>query len=420
MDSGIQRLSPEDLTVLATDAGQVPMHMAAVLEFGPVMDVAALVATLGERLSSVPRLRQRLLRPGWGGGRPFWVDDETFDLARHVQQSSSPAGDLVCRRLCAEHPLWRMYYSDSGGDVRVVIVLHHVLADGMGGLAALAGLVDGVPVPQPRAPRPVPTRRQVRRDAVAQRRAVRSNAGASLRRLVAGMREMGLGSSRPTLVARTSILRPTSARRQVRTVEARLAEVVDAGHRQGATVNDLVLAAVAGSLEGLLDRRGEHPAQLVISVPVSGRTRAGELGNQVGAVPVAIPTGCSRQERLRHIVASTARAKGQQRGSSAQVLGVVFRGLAAVGVGQYFVDHQRLVHSFETNLRGPDQPLWMGGQRLRRIVPIAVNPGNVGVSFDVLSYAGTLVISIVACPRIVPEIEVVAGLLAAELAALLA
>ncbi len=146
MDSGIQRLSPEDLTVLATDAGQVPMHMAAVLEFGPVSDVAALVATLGERLSSVPRLRQRLQRPGWGGGRPFWVDDETFDLARHVQQSSSPAGDLVCRRLCAEHPLWRMYYSDSGGDVRVVIVLHHVLADGMGGLAALAGLVDGVPV----------------------------------------------------------------------------------------------------------------------------------------------------------------------------------------------------------------------------------------------------------------------------------
>lgn len=420
MDTGIQRLSPEDLTVLATDAGQVPMNMAAVLEFGPVSDVAALVATLGERLSRVPRLRQRLQRPGWGGGRPFWVDDEAFDLARHVQESSLPAGDLVCRRLCAKHPLWRMYYSDSGGDVRVVIVLHHVLADGMGGLAALAALVDGVPVTAPRAPCPVPTRQEVRRDAAAHRRAARRNAGAGMRRLVAGMREMGLGSSRPALVARSSILRPTSTRRRVLTLEAPLAEVVDAGHRQAATVNDLVLAAVAGTLEGLLDRRGEHPAQLVISVPVSGRTRAGELGNQVGAVPVAVPTGCSRQERLRHIVASTARAKGQQRGSSAQVLGVVFRGLAAVGVGQYFVDHQRLVHSFETNLRGPNQPLWMGGQRLRRIVPIAVNPGNVGVSFDVLSYAGTLVISIVACPRTVPEMEVVADLLAAELAALLA
>jgi len=38
----------------------------------------------------------------------------------------------------------------------------------------------------------------------------------------------------------------------------------------------------------------------------------------------------------------------------------------------------------------------------------------------VLSYAGTLVISIVACPRTIPELEVVADLLADELAALLA
>lgn len=406
--------------VLATDAGQVPMQMAAVLEFGPVADVPALVATLGERLSGVPRLRQRLLRPGWGGGRPFWVDDAAFDLARHVQQSSLPAADLVCRRLPDQHPLWRMYYSGDGADLRVVIVLHHVLADGMGGLAALAALVDGVHAATPATPRPIPSRQEVRRDAVAHRRAVLRNAGATLRGLVAGMREMGVGSGRPTLVPRSSILRPTSGRRTLRTVDVALAEVVDAGHRRSATVNDVVLAAVAGTLEALLVRRGEHPPAVVVSVPVSRRTRPGELGNQVGAVPVAVPTGLHRSERLRHITASMTRAKTHQRGSSAQVLGVVFRGLAALGIGQYFVDHQRLVHSFETNLRGPDLPLLIGGQPLRRIVPIAVNPGNVGVSFDVLSYAGTLVIAIVACPRVVPEIDEVAGLLAAEMAALLA
>lgn len=419
MESQIQRLSAEDLMVLATDAGQVPMNIAAVLEFGGVQDPAALIATLSQRLSRVPRLRQSLLDPGWGGGRPLWVDDPRFDLAAHVHESSLPAGVLVCRRLSRQRPLWQMYFSTPGEAVRVVLVLHHVLADGMGGLAALAGLVDGVPSPDPVGPRPLPDLRAVRRDARAQRRHSARRAGVAARGLLAGLREMGLGDSRPTLVPRSSILRPTSGRREVRTVEVPLAQVVAAGHRSGATVNDLILAAVAGTVTHLLGGRDEHPPEVVVSVPVSRRTQPGELGNQVGAVPIAVPTNLGAEQRLRHVTASTARAKAEQRGSSAQVLSVVFRGLAAIRVGQYFVDHQRLVHTFETNLRGPDSELRIGGQRLTRIVPIAVNPGNVGVSFDVLSYAGTVVIAIVACPRTVPEIDEVARWLQAELAALL-
>ena len=90
----------------------------------------------------------------------------------------------------------------------------------------------------------------------------------------------------------------------------------------------------------------------------------------------------------------------------------MFRGLAAVHLGQFFVDHQRLVHTFETNLRGPDQHLWVAGCRVERIVPVAVNPGNVGVSFDVLSYAGTLGITIVSDPAQVPDPDYLAGLVA--------
>jgi hypothetical protein len=68
-----------------------------------------------------------------------------------------------------------------------------------------------------------------------------------------------------------------------------------------------------------------------------------------------------------------------------------------------FVEHQRLVHTFETNLRGPAEPVFLGGHKIRAITPAAVNPGNIGVSFDVLSYAGVLGVTVVSDPEIVAE-----------------
>ena len=80
-----------------------------------------------------------------------------------------------------------------------------------------------------------------------------------------------------------------------------------------------------------------------------------------------------------------------------------FRALAAVGAFQVFVDHQRLVHTFVTNVRGPAERLRVAGAEVTAVVPVAVNPGNVAVTFDVLSYAGTLGVTLVADPGLVPE-----------------
>ena len=95
----------------------------------------------------------------------------------------------------------------------------------------------------------------------------------------------------------------------------------------------------------------------------------------------------------------------------------VFRGLAAVGAFQAFVDHQRLVHTFVTNVRGPEQRLRVVGTEVVAVVPVAVNPGNVAVSFDVLSYAGTLVVTLVCDPGLVPESAWLAGRVTAGLTA---
>ena len=97
----VERLSPGDLTVLASDKGQVPMQFAAVLTIASTegLSAAELEAVLSERIRRIPRLRQRLARRRWGAWGAHWVEDADFDLARHlsVRRASGPKGCSTSR-----------------------------------------------------------------------------------------------------------------------------------------------------------------------------------------------------------------------------------------------------------------------------------------------------------------------------------
>ena len=149
------------------------------------------------------------------------------------------------------------------------------------------------------------------------------------------------------------------------TVETPLTEVASAAHAADGTVNDVVLAAVGGALMRLLAERGERPPSLVVSVPVSGRAAADldHLGNRTGVRPVRIPLIADDRARLHAVAGITRAAAGAPRASSSGPLGVAFRLLARLGLFAWFVDHQRLVDTFETNLRGPVERLSIGGTR---------------------------------------------------------
>ena len=433
----IERISAMDLTVLATDRGSVPMNIGAVLKFnqadGP--SLAEVRALLAERLPAIPNLRQRLLRAPLGCGRPVWIDDAGFDLDRHLtarewrppggsRELLDVAAELVCDRLDRSRPLWRAcLVSDSVGDrAALVLVFHHVLADGLGGLAVLATLADpGRRESDRDFPRRAPRWDALAVDAARRRLDALRSLPAGLHRTVAGVRELGIGPTRPRIVEKTFLNRPTSSRRRLDRVEVTLADVVALAHRMGGTVNDVVLAAVTGALFKVLAARGEHPAQLVVSVPVSGRrsTTTARLGNDTGVRPIAVPALADDHARLAKIITLTRPNAALQRASSAVPLGLAFRALSRLGVFRLFIEHQRLVHTFETNLRGPAEPVFFGGHPIRAIVPAAVNPGNVGVSFDVLSYAGILGMTVVTDPEIVTEPDRLTAELAQVFATLL-
>lgn len=419
----VERASAADLGQLASDAGSVPNQVGAVL----VIDTRDLAAgEIAQRLAHVPRLRQRLVSVPLGGGPPIWVDDPHLDLAQHVVVVDCPeprdetallalAAERLTTPLPRDRPLWSVTIVRGldGGRTALVVVFHHVVADGIGGLAVLARLLDGVPVPPGRPPpAAAPSWRALRADAADRRRAAVRGLPAAVDRGRDGVREL---ARRPTVAEACSLNRPTGAQRRIVTVQAQLATLKQRGAADGASVNDVLLAAITAALARLLHHRGEHVDRLVVSMLVAPPAHTA-VGNQAGVAPVALPAHGPARDRLRAIAASTREVKRHARGASAPLLGLGLRVLARLRLLRRLMDRQRMVHTFVTNLRGPDRQVAVGGAVVSGMIPLSLATGNVTVAFAALSYAGTMTVTVVVDPTHHPDLDVLVAALHDELA----
>ncbi|MEO5833481.1 MAG: wax ester/triacylglycerol synthase domain-containing protein [Nakamurella sp.] len=426
----IQRTSPNDLMALAAESAAAPMQVAAVLVLDRCLGLADVRRALADRIAAVPRLRQRLHRAPVGCGRPVWVDDADFTLDRHVLSRPCPAGEgeaallevaaaVVADPLPRDRPLWSITVVSGmpGGLSGLVLVIHHVVADGMGGLAALSLLVDGAPaglvVPFPTPP---PTPWELFVDATGSRWRALLSWPAGLRLLRDAVAELRGGHvGHPT---RCSLNLPTGSRRRLAVARTDLADLSVGAHAHSATINDVLLTAVSGALATLLRERGESADEFVLSVSVSGRRDldAPQLGNRVGAMLVGVSARGDTLHRLSEIAETTrSRRRSRGRGASAALLGPAFRVLAQWGAFRWFVDRQRLVTTFVTNLRGPTSPMTFLGATVTTVIPVTLTTGNVTVSFAALSYAGSLVVTVIADSQRCPDASVVVAALQGQL-----
>jgi diacylglycerol O-acyltransferase / wax synthase len=429
----VERASPTDRAFLAMDTGEVPEQFGVILLLDPAdgFDLERARRLVAERVLAVPRLRQRLVQAPFGCGGPVWVDDPRFDIARHVRAVTCPGpGDeqalldcslsVVMTPLRRAAPLWSAVFITglADGGLALVVVLHHVLSDGVGGLAILASLVDG-PASAPRAgfPRPAPSRARLARDAWAGRLRALRWAGQSWRLLRASM---GAGGGlHPPRAAPCSLNQQTGPRRQLAVVRADLAAVRAVAHRHEATANDAILVAVAGALHAVLETTGEPVDNFVVTVPVSGRHASSGpgLGNMVSPMLVAVPATGTVPGRLAQVAAQVRAHKASAAGPPPiAVLGWLFRPLATLGGYQWYMNHQHRFHTLVTHVRGPAGPAAFGGSPVTAAVPISVGPGgNVPVYFEVLSYTGTLTITATTDPDHFPHLDKLVGALRAEL-----
>jgi diacylglycerol O-acyltransferase / wax synthase len=424
--AAIERLSLPDLTNLAVEAPDTPMHVGAigVLDGGPLLDadrrvdIELIRRHIEGRLGLVPELRRVLWKTAAFQGRPLWVDDPTFRIEDHVLLATlpTPGGDQLAIRFAEREmailmdrarPLWQLWFFEgySPGKVGVFLKLHHVLADGAAVLKIISLLFDlspaprGDPPPAPWLPAPPPSPGALYRDNAARKLAATAEALRNLAHPLRGARMAALSIRGVWSVItegfgapRTSFNRPVDSKRRVAVMRIGLAETKAVARSCGATVNDLVLDLIAGGLRAVLLSRGE-PVQDVnirasMAVALRPLDRAAPVGNHSGTMIVPLPVD-ERDPRARMgvIKAGTVQAKHRQRGEVSQVFMVL---LALSGLTRFFIRRQHLVNILVTNLAGPTVPLYVAGAHLLDAFAITPVAGNVTASFAALSYDGNL------------------------------
>ncbi|MGZ5418764.1 MAG: wax ester/triacylglycerol synthase domain-containing protein [Nocardioides sp.] len=431
--ASVERASATDRAFLAMDAGTVPEQFGVVLRLGAGsgLDLARTRALLADRVGAVPRLRQRLARTPFGCGGPVWVDDEAFDIGRHVgevvyrlpadeQALLDTALSVVLEPLPRTASLWSavLVTGLADGGSALVLVLHHVLADGVGGLEVLANLVDpggrlvDVPFPRPRPTRSVLARDMVRTRLAGLRR-VRRTWVLLRRSMSAG------GGLHPPKAAPCSLNGRAGTRRAVAVVRVALDPLRAAAHRHGATTNDAVLVALTGALEQVLRTRGEAVESLLVTVPVSGRGAGdrSDLGNMVSPLLVEVPVTGDLAARLEQVAARVRADKASAAGPPPiALLGWLFRPLARLGVFRWYMNHQHRFHVLATHVRGPEDQVSFAGSPVVTATPLVVGEGgNTTIAFEILSYAGRLTVTAIADADHWPDLATFTDSLRSEL-----
>jgi len=436
------------------------MHVGSVAIFEPPVDGFdhdRLVQLIKTRIAFVPRYRQRVR---WVPGRlanPVRVDDESFDVTYHVRRSALPRPgtevqlrDLVARimsrPLDQSRPLWEMYLIEGlqGGRFAILTKSHHAMVDGMAAVDIGQVILDVTPEPRQMGtdvwrPAREPTSLELLVGGVAD--AVRSPA------TVVDTVKSGFGDIRETAVdvgrnmvgvlsAAATVVRPPAAsplnvdigeQRRYGTADTDLADYKRIRKAHGGTVNDVVLAVVAGALREWLMTRGENltgRSTIRAMVPVSLRPDGAHVqGNQVAAflcdLPVGEPDPVVRLQRVAFEMGQL-KASGQALGAQAIVglAGFAPPTLHAIGARAASGLTRRVWNLVVTNVPGPQFPLYAGGSRMIAAYPVVPLSKNQAVSIGLTSYDGGVFFGLNADRDAMPDVDVLADCLVAALSEL--
>jgi diacylglycerol O-acyltransferase len=424
------RLTALDSSFLHLEDSSAHMHVASVMLFeGPPPPYEELLEAIERRLSLVPRYRQRLAFVPLAQGRPQWVDDPYLNLRYHVRYTALPspgsedqlkdlAGRVFSQQLDRDKPLWELWLAQGleGERFALLAKTHHALVDGISGMDIVSVLFDTSPEPTAPPdpgdrwlPRPLPTRAQLLGEALVERATIPGevvrSVGAILRgprRVLRGVRDAAVGvgamawaglSPAPS----TPYNQPIGPHRRFTWVRANLADLKAIKNELGGTVNDVVLATVAGALGAHLRRRGRQTDGLELKalVPVSVRSdvERGALGNRVAAMMAPLPVWCRDPVARLDIVRQELRGlKSGGQAVGAQVIAELsaFAPPTIMDQAARLSAHQRLFNLVVTNVPGPQFPLYLLGRRMLETFPMVPLAKNQALGVAILSYDGSI------------------------------
>jgi WS/DGAT/MGAT family acyltransferase len=243
----------------------------------------------------------------------------------------------------------------------------------------------------------------------------------------------GDGEVIPTTSGRapaTPFNRPITPHRRLALRSVDLDSVKAVKNAFGASVNDVVMAMCAGALRRWLADRGALPdLPLIAMIPVSVRDPASKaaMGNKVSAMLAALPTNVDdAAERVAVVHAATKIAKARQAAIPQGLVDQVsdFSPPALTARAARVVFATGLLHRLPpfnlciSNVPGPNIPVYLCGAKLLAHYPVSVITDGQGLNITLVGYLGRLHFGLVSCRELVPDLEVLADYLVAELAAL--
>jgi diacylglycerol O-acyltransferase / wax synthase len=443
----MDRLSSVDVSFLTNESASSHMHVGGILIFeGPPPSYDDLIDHVRGRLHLVPRFRQKLAHPPAQTGRPFWVDDSNFNLEYHVRHSALPApgseeqlrnmaARVFSQQLDRTKPLWELWLVQGLTRNRFAVITktHHALVDGVSGVDIATVLFDATPVPEPAEPdhewipdrepssatlaakglegllaTPVRLARRLEQAIQHPEATVRQVAEA-----VEGVGEIGwaFANPAPTVPLNADI----GSHRRFTWVRSDLGQMKRIKNELGGTVNDVVLAVVAGAIRDWLHARGirSEGLELRAQVPVSIRAEGerGQLGNRLAVMRAPLPVYIA--DPVRRLQTVTRAMQGLKQSKQALGAEVITRfndfappTLLAQAARINF--STRLFNLVVTNVPGPQMPLYVLGRELQDIFPVGFLPPHQALFVAIMSYNGGVNFGLLADYDSMDDLELIA------------
>lgn len=451
-----ERMSRVDTAWLRMDNDVNLMMIVGVWLLHPGIRREALVERIETKLLKYGRFRQKVVEDALGA---TWVTDDDFDIGHHLVQGhlhcrpgqsersalQEMVGELTTTPLNAARPLWQFHLIDDyeGGSALIARV-HHCIADGIALIAVMMSITDGGTDPPARKRRgggEPSTEVDWLSDAV-----VKPLTDLTVKAI--GMYGQGVGKSLEMLsnpqqplfgsldMARTGYQvvsdvaalalmpddsptrlkgKPMGAKRVAWGEPIPLDRVKAIGKALGCSVNDVLLACVAGAIGHYLQAHGEDPTgkEIRAMVPVNLRPldKAHELGNRFGLVPLVLPIGIANPvQRVYAVRARMNDLKGSYQPVLAfavlAVAGLLIKPIQDALLGMF----AKKATAVMTNVPGPARPLQFCGSTLRQTMFWVPQSGDIGVGVSVLSYGGGVQFGLITDKKLCPDPEaVIAG-----------
>jgi diacylglycerol O-acyltransferase len=438
----LKQLTPGEVLFIGGETPNVYQHTAGLIILDcsdvPGYGFETFKRHMMTHLNHIPHFRWKLHEVPLGLDLPYWVEDENFNIENHIRRIAVPApGDrqaladlvsfLYCRHLDRNKPLWEIWFIEGLPDGRFAFMqkLHHCTMDGEGATKLTEAMWDFEPDAEPTKPqaaivnaRPGEVPEMWRQSVnTALRiygiplRAGREIYEAIRLNLLKRMSGSGTGVEKQTAPI-TRFNRDIGSDRGLVFGSLPMADIKAVKNHLGATVNEVILGIVGGSLRDYLLERGELPEQsLRTSIAVSLRTAEDdEFSNKVTTSSVTLATDVQDPvERLQRIAEESRVAKEEAHHGGKGVLEFMqlFPPLV-VNALMHLTPAERIpemmgVNLVVSNVRGSELPMYVGGARAEAVYPMSIITPGGGLNVTCLSYAGQVHFGLTIDPDLVPD-----------------